>query len=172
MNKTEKSETVEAIKLRFKAAAITLLTDYTGLPVKDITQLRQELRKNNCEMKVMKNTLAVRALEDSEMAPLSEYFKGTTAVVTTDKDPVAPARILVKLAKDMEKLQIRAGFLSGKILSRQEIEALSKLPSREELLAKILGSMMAPAQNLYNVMVAIPRQLMTVLSAVRDKKAA
>ena len=76
----------------------------------------------------------------------------------------------MKFAKDMEQLKIRAGFLSGKLLAPGEVDALSKLPSREEMLAKLLGSMMAPAQNLYNVLTAIPRQLVTVLAAVRDQK--
>jgi len=92
--------------------------------------------------------------------------------VTSKTDPVAPAKVLMKFAKDMEKLQPKMGFLSGKVISAKEIDDLSKLPSREEMLAKILGSMMAPPQNLYNVMTAIPRKLVTVLAAVRDKKAA
>lgn len=172
MNKAEKTQAIDAIRDRFKVAVVTLVTDYKGLTVSQLTQVRQELRKNDAELKVIKNTLASLALQGTEMAPLSEHFVGTTAVVTSSKDPVVPAKVLIKFAKDLEKLKIRAGFLSGKLLSAADIEALSKLPSREEMLAQLMGSMKAPAQNLYNVIAAIPRQLVTVLSAVRDKKSA
>jgi len=172
VNKTEKNQAVEELKTRFQAASVLLLTDYKGLPVSAMTQIRQELRKNDAELKVIKNTLAVLAVKGTEMEPLGEHFAGTTAVVTSKTDPVAPAKVLMKFAKDMEKLQPKMGFLSGKVISAKEIDDLSKLPSREEMLAKILGSMMAPPQNLYNVMTAIPRKLVTVLAAVRDKKAA
>jgi large subunit ribosomal protein L10 len=172
MLKSEKSQAVEELKGRFQKAVVTLLADYKGLKVSEITQLRQELRKHQAELKVLKNTLATLALKGTEMEALSQYFVGTTAVVTGSADPVHPAKVLVKFAKDNEKAKIKAGFLSGKLMQPGEIETLSKLPSREEMLAKMLGSMKAPAQNLYNVMTAIPRKWATVLAAVRDKKAA
>jgi large subunit ribosomal protein L10 len=172
MDKAEKGQAIEELKSRFQQASVTLLADYKGLKVSELTQLRRELRNSAAELKVLKNTLAVLALKDTEMAPLSEFFVGTTAVVTTLGDPVSPAKVLVKFAKDFEKAQIKMGFMSGKLLKPAEIEALSKLPSREEMLAKMLGSMKAPAQNMLNVLVAIPRQLVTVLAAVRDTKSA
>ena len=172
MNRSEKKQAVEELKERFQKTSVTLLADYKGLKVSEITQLRQELRKNQAELKVLKNTLASLALKGTEMEVLAEYFVGTTAVVTSFGDPASPAKILVKFAKDNEKAKIKVGFLSGKLMKLAEIETLSRLPSREELLAKMLGSMLAPAQNLVNVMVAIPRQLVTVLAAVRDQKSA
>lgn len=170
MERSEKAEAVEALKVRFQKACVTVLADYKGLKVSQMTKLRQELRQGKAELKVVKNTLAVLALQGTEMESLGQHFIGTVAVVTSETDPVAPAKILVKFAKDNEKAKIKAGFLSGKLMSSIEVEALSKLPSREEMLAKLLGSMMAPAQNLYNVITALPRQFVTVLAAVRDKK--
>jgi len=172
MNKTEKNQAVEELKERFKSAAVLLLTDYKGLPVSSMTQVRQELRKNGAELKVIKNTLATLAVKGTDMEALGQHFVGTTAVVTSSSDPVTPAKILMKFAKDLEKFQVKHGYLSGKVISPSEIDSLSKLPSREEMLAKILGSLMAPTQNLYNVISAIPRKLVTVLAAVRDTKAA
>jgi large subunit ribosomal protein L10 len=171
MKREEKVEAVQELKERFQKASSLFLADYQGLAVSQVTQIRQELRKNESEMKVIKNTLASLAVKGTDLEPLAAHFVGVTAVIASWKDPVSPAKILVKFAKDMEKLKIRAGFLAGKVLSAAEVDALSKLPSREEMLAKLLGSMMAPAQNLYNVISAIPRKLVTVLAAIRDKKA-
>jgi Ribosomal protein L10 len=170
MNRTEKTQAVEELKKSFQKSAMTLLADYHGLKVSELTKLRQELRKSAAELKVLKNTLASLALKDTEMAGLAPHFVGTNAVILTEGDPVTPAKILVKFAKDFEKAKIKAGFLSGKLLNAAEIEALSKLPSREEMLAKLMGSMLAPAQNWVNVLSALPRQLATVLAAIRDKK--
>lgn len=170
MKRQEKEQTVQDLKERFQKANVTLLADFTGLKVNEMNQLRRELRENSAEMKVLKNTLAKLAIKETELKDLEDHFQGTTAIVTSAGDPVGPAKILVKFAKKLEKPKIKAGFLSGKILEISEIEALSKLPSRDELLAKLLGSMQAPAQNLVNVFAAVPRQLVTVLSAIRDKK--
>jgi len=172
MNREEKAQAVEALKERFQKASVTLLAEYQGLTVSELTKLRQELRKTQSELKVLKNTLAGLAIKGSELEPLTKLFVGPTAVVTTESDPVAPAKVLVKFAKEFEKAKIKGGFLSGKVLGVAEIETLSKLPSREELIAKLMGSMNAPAQNLVNVMSAMPRKLVTVLAAIRDKKTA
>ena len=172
MNREEKAQAVEALKERFQKTSVTLLAEYQGLKVSELTKLRQELRKTNAEVKILKNTLAGLALKGTEMEPLSKLFVGPTAVVTSAKDPVTPAKVLVKFVKEFEKAKIKGGFLSGKVMTPAEIETLSKLPSREEMLAKMLGSMQAPAQNLVNVLSALPRQLATVLAAIRDKKTA
>lgn len=172
MNRTEKTQAVEDLKQSFQKSGVTLLADYQGLKVSEMTKLRQELRKSSAELKVLKNTLASLALKDTEMAGLAQHFVGTNAVILSQGDPVTPAKILVKFAKEFEKAKIKGGFLSGKLLSAAEIEALSKLPSREEMLSKLLGSMLAPAQNWVNVLSAVPRQVATVLAAIRDKKTA
>lgn len=170
MNRQGKADLIENLKSRFQNASVALLTDFQGLKVSDITRLRKDLRQNQSELKVLKNTLAALALKGTEMENLDKFFVGPTAVVTTSGDPIEPTKILVKFFKDFDKTKIKAGYLSGKILTSAEIDTLSKLPSREEMLAKILGSMQAPAQNLVNVMSAVPRQLVTVLAAIRDKK--
>jgi large subunit ribosomal protein L10 len=172
MNRSEKAQEVEELKQRFQKTCVTLLAEYQGLKVSELTKLRQELRQTKAEVKVIKNTLATLALKGTPMESLTDLFVGPTAVVTSDEDPVAPAKILVKFAKEFEKAKIKGGFMSGKVMKASEVETLSKLPSREEMLSKMLGSMLAPAQNWVNVLSAVPRQLATVLAAVRDKKTA
>lgn len=170
MNRAQKTEMVEKLKSRFSKASITLLADYRGLKVNDMNQLRRKLQTNTAELLVVKNTLAKLAVEDTDLKPLQEHFAGTLAVVTAEGDPVASAKALIQFAKENEKPEIKVGFMSGELMEAKQIEALSKLPSREEMIAKLLGSMQAPAQNLVNVMAAVPRQLVTVLSAIRDQK--
>jgi large subunit ribosomal protein L10 len=170
VNREEKKQAVQELKERFQKASIALLADYKGLKANEINQLRRELRKQSAQLKVLKNTLAKIAVEGTELKDLKDQFQGTVAVITSEADPVGPAKVLVQFAKEFEKPQIKMGALDGKLLSLAEIVALSKLPSREELLAKMLGSMLAPAQNLVNVLSAVPRQLVTVLAAIRDKK--
>lgn len=146
------------------------MADYRGMNVGQVTNLRRALREVKATMKVVKNTVAQRAVDGSPMEPLKEHFKGTTAVIVTEGDPVGPAKALTKFVKDVESFKLKVGFLSGKLISDKEIDSLSKLPSREEMISKLMGSMQAPAQNLVNVLSALPRQLATVLAAVRDKK--
>ena len=170
MNREEKNQEIKELKERFQKATLTLLTDYKGLKVNEMNQLRKELRETSAELKVLKNTLAKVAIQDTELKVLEEYFKETVAVVTSETDPVGPAKAIFKFAKEFKKPEIKVGFLDGKVMQTAEVEALSKLPSREDLLSKLLGSMQAPAQNLVNVLAALPRQLVTVLAAIRDKK--
>jgi len=173
MKKQEKELEVKNLKEKFNKANMAILTEYIGMSVEEMTAFRKSLREVNAEVKVVKNTLARIASEDTELKILKDYFVGTNALITiTGDDPVAPAKALVEIAKKIEKLKIKSGVLSGKLIAAADIEALSKLPSREQMLSSLLGSMNAPAQNLVNVFAAIPRQLVTVLAAVRDQKTA
>lgn len=170
MDRTQKAEHIEQIKDHFSKASLVLVTDYKGLSVNSFNELRLKLRVKNSEIKVVKNRLTIRALKGSPFESLSEHLKGTTAVTTTQGDPTRPAKVLVDFAKENEQMKFKIGTMEGKILSFREVEALAKLPSREELIAKIMSSMLAPARNLVSAMAQIPRQLVNVLAAVRDQK--
>lgn len=170
MNREEKSQSVAELKEKMQKASITLLADFKGMKVNELNDLRRQLRASSARLQVVKNTLAKIAVKDTEFKGLAEYFRETVALVTGEGDPVAPAKVLVKFAKDKETPKIKAGFLSGEVMKGSQVEALSKLPSREEMISKLMGSMQAPAQNLVNVLAAIPRQVATVLAAIRDKK--
>lgn len=172
MNRNEKKQAIADLKEKFKKASITLLADYKGLKVNEMNELRKELQKGSAKLQVVKNTLAKLALKDTELQSLTEHFRETVAVVTGQGDPVNAAKAFVKFAKDRETPKIKIGIFSGDLMNAAQVEALSKLPTREEMIAKLMGSMQAPAQNLVNVLAAIPRQWVTVLAAMRDKKSA
>ncbi|PIR20478.1 MAG: 50S ribosomal protein L10 [Deltaproteobacteria bacterium CG11_big_fil_rev_8_21_14_0_20_47_16] len=170
MNRTEKANEVSQLKQRFEKSKSMIFADYRGLSVAEITELRQKLSAQQSTMKVVKNRLAKLAFKDLNVEGMDDYLKGPTAIASSDADAVVPAKILVDFAKDHEKLQLRAGYMDGIVLDLKAIMALAKLPSREVLLAKMLGSLNAPASNLVNVLAAVPRSLVTVLAAVRDSK--
>ncbi|MBI2338819.1 MAG: 50S ribosomal protein L10 [Deltaproteobacteria bacterium] len=171
MNKAEKQAEVGKLKEQFLKARILLLTDYKGLKVSESSRLRLELHsKGASRMKVVKNRLAKIAVKGTVLEFLTDFFRGTTAVTTTEGDPAQTAKILVKFAKDNEKVKFKAAGMDGKPLTEQQIKALATLPSREELLARLAGSMQAPARNWVTVLAQIPRRVVNVLAAIRDKK--
>lgn len=170
MNRTQKAAEVESLKSKFVNSQLTLVTEYQGLDVASVTELRKALSKDEATLKVVKNRLAKIALKDTPCEELSQYFVGATAITVTEGDPVAPAKTLSDFAKTHEELKVKVGFLDGKLLTPEEVKMLATMPSKEELLAKLLGSMQAPATNLVSVLSQIPRQLVQVLSAVKDQK--
>lgn len=170
MNRTEKSNEVSKLKQRFEKAKTMIFADYRGLTVAEVTELRQKLFAQQSTMKVVKNRLAKLAFKDLKVEGLDPFLKGPTAIASSNTDAVVPAKILVDFAKDHEKLQLRAGYMDGIVLDVKAIMALAKLPSREVLLSKMLGSLQAPATNLVNVLSAVPRGLVTALAAIRDSK--
>lgn len=170
MDRARKEQEVSSLKSTFDSAVVTLLAEYKGLTVTQLSDLRRSLREGSSTLKVVKNTLSKKAIEGTPLDVLDPYFVGPIALITSSEDPVSPAKALVKYAETSECLSIKAGFLDGKLLDEKAVINLSKLPGREELLSKLVGSMSAPAQNLVNVLAAVPRQLATVLSAIADQK--
>jgi large subunit ribosomal protein L10 len=169
-----KKETKETIVAEFaeklKVVKAAYLADYRGLSVDQANDLRNKLRAAGVEYKVIKNTLLRLAARDTDVACLDEFLSGPTAIALVTEDPVAPAKALVEFAKSNKVFELKAGMLDGKLLTAADIKALSDLPSREELLGKMLGSMSAPATNFVGVLAAIPRSLVQVLGAIKDQK--
>ena len=170
MNRTEKANEVGKLKARFQNAKTMIFADYRGLSVAEITELRQKLFAQQSAIKVVKNRLAKLAFKDLKVEGMDPFLKGPTAIASSDIDAVIPAKVLVDFAKDHDKLQLRAGYMEGIVLDVKSIMALAKLPSREVLLSKMLGSLQAPATRLANVLAAVPRGLVTALAAIRDSK--
>ena len=170
MNRSEKTIEVDALKKRFSTAQIAILASYKGLSVASVTDLRRQLRAKSTGFKVLKNRLAKIAVKGTPFESLAEHFSSTTAIATSDMDLTGPAKVLTDFAKDNDKLEIKLGLLNGKIINLQEIKALANMPSKEELIAKMLGSLNAPATNLVSVLSQIPRQLVQVLAAIKDQK--
>lgn len=172
LNKTTKEQVVAEFAAKLKSAPAAFLTDYRGLTVEQADDLRNKLREAGVEYSVVKNTLLRLASRGTDMECLSEYLSGPTSLTIAGDDPVAPAKVLSDFAKANEVFELKGGALNGALLSVSDINALAALPSREELLAKMLGSINAPVSNFVGVLAAVPRSLVQVLGAIQEQKAA
>jgi large subunit ribosomal protein L10 len=148
MPKPEKFTAVENVKERLTRSKSVIVTDYRGLTVAQMTDLRTRLRKEGVEYKIVKNRLAKIALRDSGMNTMDDYLKGTTALAFGIKDPVGPAKVLTAYAKENDKLKVMGGLMDNRLLDVSAITELSQLPSREVLLSRLLGSITSPVQKL------------------------
>lgn len=166
----EKKQIVEDLHGRFAKSSLVILTDFKGLDVAAVSDLRRRLTQAGVEYRVAKNTLMTRAAEDTPVAVLKDLFQGPGAVAISYQDPVAPAKILTKFADDSKKLDIRAAVLNGKLLDVDGIRALAALPSREVLLSQLLSVMVAVPTSAVRVLAEVPRSLLNLLNAVKDKK--
>jgi large subunit ribosomal protein L10 len=166
----EKQKITEDLHERFSKSAIVVVTDYKGLDVSSINTLRRKLRAEDIEFQVVKNTLLIRAAQDTDVALIQDFFKGPSAVALSYSDPVAPAKILTQFAKDNQKLEIKGGVLKDKVLDADAIKALAKLPSREVLLGQLLSVLHQVPTSFVRTIAEIPRSLLNVLTAIRDQK--
>ncbi len=167
----QKEQMVSELKEKFETAQVVVLADYRGISVKKVTELRAKLRSAGCEMKVAKNTLAQIAAKEVGIEGLDDYLVGPTVLTFGNEDPVAAAKILSEFAKENKQgLEIKAGVLEGRLVDKAQIKELADLPSREVLLAKVLGGMQAPMYGFANVLAANLRNLVYVLEAVRKQK--
>ncbi|KAF0134293.1 MAG: large subunit ribosomal protein L10 [Candidatus Saganbacteria bacterium] len=169
MNKTKKAGIITKIKERIDSSSIFILTDYKGMTVKEITDLRRKLRVCKAEYKVVKNTLTSRALSQSNES-VKEKLNGTTAILFGFGDVVSPAKILASFIKDAEKPKIIGGVLDGKYYEEKEVVAISKLKSKEQLLADVVGGLKSPLYGLVSVLQGNIRKMVYLLSAIKDKK--
>lgn len=166
----EKSKVVEELKEKISKSNVMIISDYLGFTVKDITDLRKKLRAEDSELRVVKNTLIERAVAGTGLDELKGHLKGATAVLLGYKDAVSPLKVLVKFLKDAEKGAIRIGVVDSKIFSQGDLTAISKLPAREVLLAKVVGGLQSPIYGFVNVLQGPIRKLVYALEAVKNKK--
>ena len=143
----KKETLVQAAAEKFESAASVVIVDYRGLTVEEVTNLRKQLRDAGVEMKVIKNSILSRAAKKVGLDGLDEVFTGPTAVAFSNDDVVAPAKIIDEFAKDSKALEIKGGFIEGKVSSVEQITALAKLPNREGLLSMLLSVLQAPVRN-------------------------
>jgi len=168
----QKAQVVAEIKEKLTGYSSAILIDYRGLTVEEVTQLRKEFRNNGVDYKVYKNTLTEIAAKEVGLDDLIPFLKGPTAIAFGVKDPVAPAKVLTESMKKLKKMEFKAGVVEGKVIDVNGIKALAELPSREELIAKMLGSMNAPISGLVTVLGGTIRSLLYALNAVKEKKEA
>ena len=165
-----KTGKVKFLEAKFAGAKAAVLSDYCGLNVQEISDLRGMLRKADVELHVVKNTLARRAVESTHLKPLAEYVKGPTAIALTIDDAVGMAKVLADYARKEPKLDIRAGIVEGRVLTAEQIVQVAELPSREVLLAQMLGAMQNPLFGLVGVLHGVLRQLLYALVAIKEAK--
>ena len=172
MDLSEKKKIVENLKDRFSKSAIVIITDYKGLDVATINELRGKLKQENIEYQVVKNTLLTRASVETDVDLIKEHFRGPSAVALSYGDPIAPAKIIMDFAKDHKALEVKVGVMKGKMLDAGQIKSLSLLPSREELLAKFLSVLNGVPTSLVRTLSEIPKKMIYVVLAVKDQKEA
>ena len=170
MVRAESIEDVSQIKEKIDRAVVSIFTDFRGLTVSELTDLRKKLRKEEAEYRVVKNTLTKIAIAGENFADIAKILEGPTAVVLGYKDPVTPTKVLFDFAKGNEKIKIKAGIVEKKVADMATLKALSNLPSREVLLAKVVGAIQAPIFGLVYVLSAPIRELVYVLQAISKKK--
>lgn len=154
----KKAEQVAAVAEQFKNASSVVVVDYLGITVEEATNLRSQLREAGVQFAVVKNSILTRAAKEAGLEGMDDIFKGPSAVAFSNDDVVAPAKILADFAKKVEALEIKAGVIEGKVSSKEEIEALAKLPNREGLLSMLLSVLQAPVRNTALVFKAVADQ--------------
>lgn len=168
--KSQKKNIVKDLVEKLKDSKAVVFSDYKGLTVKDMTALRKELRNEGVDLKVVKKTLINIALKDAGIDMDAQKMEGQIAVAVSARDEVAAAKIIAKIAKANENVKIIGGILGKNALSKEEVVALSKLPSKEELLAKFVGTINAPVSGFVNVLAGNLRGLVQVLKAIGEAK--
>lgn len=170
--KAFKNDKVALIKEKIDKAQVAIVTEYKGLSVEEITNLRRSLQKDGGDYMVTKNTLAKIAIKGTPYEVLADSLKGPIAIAFGFEDQVAPAKALSKFIKDIKKGEIIAAAMDGQLMSAAEAKALANLPSREEIYAKMLGCINSPASGIANSVNAVMSSLVRAVAAVRDQKSA
>lgn len=168
--RNEKTKVVRELKDKFSRAKSVILTDYKGLTVKELSDIRNRLRNCGAEYKVVKNTLALRAAEGTGVQGVNDYFTGTTGVVMSYDDIMTPMKALLDYANKLDAFKIKVGVLEGAVLNPAMIKDVANLPSREVLLAKALGGMKFPMYGLASTLHGVLRQIVYVINAVKQSK--
>ncbi len=167
----EKVAQVEMLKEKFAAAKGAFLADYSGLSVEEITELRRKLRETNNEFLVVKNTLARLSARQAGVEDVVPYLQGPIAIAFSYDDPASPARVITEFLKKHPKPEVKACVIEGDVLPGEKAQEIAKWPTREELLARLVGQLNAPIYGLVNSLADMIRRLVYVLHAIEEKKA-
>jgi len=168
----KKKEIVKDLHEKFLRSKVVILTDYKGLDVTTINDLRRRLGAEEIEYKVVKNSLLIRASEETDIALIKDYFKGPSAIALSYDDPIAPAKVLTKFSEEHKQLEIKTGVMDGRVLDMGAIKRISALPGREELLGQFLSVANGVVTGFVRVLNAVPAQFLNVLQAIKEQKEA
>ncbi|MBQ9068842.1 MAG: 50S ribosomal protein L10 [Eggerthellaceae bacterium] len=172
MPNVKNQETVAKIKEELAATQAVWIVDYRGLTVKEIQELRRNVREAGASMKVYKNTLMHLALTESELPTMDDLLEGPSAFVFADSDPAAAAKVIKNFAKSNENLSIKGGMMEGEAYDAAQVEAIASLPSKEELMGQVAGMISGVARGLATTISGVPRGLAQSLSQVAEQKPA
>ena len=170
MTRTEKENLVRELNRKFEDVKFAFVTDYSGLNVADISDLRKRLRDESVEYKVVVNTLARLAVKNTSFEVLTDFLQGPVAVAVGSEDSAAAAKVLTGFSKNQPSLEIKAGILDGKVISIEDVKALASLPSREVLLGKLVSLLNAIPTSLVRVLNGVPQALVFALKSIEAKK--
>jgi large subunit ribosomal protein L10 len=170
MDRNEKAQEVSRLTDEIGKATNAFLIDFKGITVPQVTELRKQVRETNSKYLVVKNTLALIAVKDSPMHGLKDKFSGHTAIAFNSGDPVALAKALTKFAKDVPTVQFKAAMLNGQLVPAAQIETIATLPSREELVAKLLFVLQSPIRGLATVLNANIRNIAVVIDQIAKQR--
>jgi large subunit ribosomal protein L10 len=168
----KKKEIVKSLHEKFARSKVVIVTDCKGLDVAKMNDLRRRLREFEIEYKVAKNSLLIKASEETDVELIKDCFKGPSAVALSYDDPIAPAKVLIKFSKEHDKLEIKTGVMNGKVIDLNAIKAMSVLPPREVLLGQFLSVVNGVPEGFVRVLNAIPMQFLNLLQAVKEQKEA
>ena len=169
LNRQDKAEVIAEISDVVSKSSVMVIAEYRGLTVQAVTKLRADARKNGVTLRVVKNTLVRRAVEGTEFAGLADQFTGPL-VYGFSADPVAAAKVLVNFAKDNDKLLIKGGAMANNVMDVEAVKQLATMPSREELLAKLMATMNEPIAKFVRTINEVPARFVRTVAAVRDAK--
>ena len=173
MNKNEKTDVISEVKEMVENSSAIFLTDYSGINVEDISELRTQFRNEGVKYKVFKNTLVKRALEESnKYEKLVDHLVGMTGFAFADDNPVAPAKIIKKYFDKNDKLLLKGCYIENEYFDGDRLAELASLPSKNELIASILGSVNAPASGIVGAVAAVMRDLVSVIGEISQREAA
>ncbi len=170
MNRNEKAGKVRDLNETFSKAKFAVVADYRGLKVTELEKLRGELRQNNANVQVAKNTLLKLAVQGTDFEALSESFTGTTAIAFSFDEPVGAAKALSEFTKEYEAFEVRSGVMDGKVLTADDVKAIAKLPSKEQLLGQLCGVLVAVPTGLVRALNGVPSNLVYALQAIKEQK--
>ena len=170
MKLEKKKEIVKNLHEKFARSKVVIVTDCKGLDVSTMNDLRRKLREFEVEYKVAKNSLLIRASEETDVELIKECFKGPSAVALSYDDPIAPAKVLIKFSNEHKKLEIKTGVMNGKVIDLNAIKAMSALPPREVLLGQFLSVANGIPAGFVRVLNAVPVKFLNLLQAVKEQK--
>lgn len=170
MDRSEKDKEIEALNAEFKAAKNLFVAGFQGLTVSQDSELRRSIRAAGSKYKVVKNTLAQRACKDTSVEPLKEKFSGSSAVLYNEQDPVALAKAITTYAKSHPLFVFKAGVVEGRVVNLADLDQIATLPSKEELISKLMFLVNSPAQRLASVVSAVARNLAVVVNQASEQK--